>query len=149
MDSLVAKDRPPVDSGGSMKETPKNDGDKNEDEMSPSVSAGSKNLSTTASQAEFAALQKMVTDSEVSDKDKDQNPLPTGGAASAEPVTPDEGDVQQQEDEVMKAFRSSGLSPARFTKLLNEYSNANEEGPFGTPDSKTLKVSQDSAADQV
>ena len=127
-----------------MKETPKNDGDKNEDEMSPSVSAGSKNLSTTASQAEFAALQKMITSSEVSDKDKDQNPLPTGGAASAEPVTPDEGDVQQQEDDVMKAFRSSGLSSARFTELLNEYSNANEEGPFGTPESRTLKVSQDS-----
>jgi hypothetical protein len=127
-----------------MKETPKNDGDKNEDEMSPGVSAGSKNLSMTVSQAEFAALQKMVTSSEVSDKDKDQNPLPTGGAASAEPVTPDEGNVQQQEDYVMKAFRSSGLSPARFTKLLNEYSNANEEGPFGTPASKTLKVSQDS-----
>ena len=126
-----------------MKETPKNDGDKNEDEMSPSVSAGSKNLSTTVSQAEFAALQKMVTSSEISDKDKDQNPLPTGGAASAEPATPDEGDDQQRADDLMQVFRNSRISPARLTELLNEFSTADKEGPFDTPKGKMLRKPRD------
>ena len=139
----MAKDRPPVDSGGPMKETPKNDGDKNEDEMPPSVSAGSKNLSTTVSQAEFAALQKMVTSSEISDKDKDQNPLPTGGAASAEPVTPDEGDDQQRADDLMQVFRSSKISPTQLTELLYEFSIADREGSFNTPNGNPLRKPRD------
>ena len=143
MDSSVAKDRPPVNSGGPMKEKPESPGEKNEDEIPPSASAEDKNLSMTASQDEVAELKRMAASPDISDKDKGETSLPMGGAASAEPVTPDEGDDQQRADDLMQVFRNSRISPARLTELLNEFSTADKEGPFDTPEGKTLKVSQD------
>ena len=139
MDSSVVKDKPSVNSGGPMKEMPENYGNKNEDEMPPSVSAEDKNLSMTASQDEVAELKRLAASPDISDKDKGETSLPMGGAASAEPVTPDEGDDQQRADDLMQVFRNSRISPARLTELLNEFSTADKEGPFDTPKGKTLR----------
>ena len=143
MDSSVAKDRPPVNSGGPMKEKPESSGEKNEDEIPPSASAEDKNLSMTASHDDFAELKRRVASPDISDKDKGKTSLPTGGAASAEPVTPDEGDDQQRADDLMQVFRSSKISPTQLTELLYEFSIADREGSFDTPNGKPLRKPRD------
>ena len=143
MDSSVAKDRPPVNSGGPMKEKPESSGEKNKDEMPPSASAENKNLSMTASQDEVAELKRLAASPENSDKDKGKTPLPMGGTASAEPATPDEGDDQQRADDLMQVFRSSKISPTQLTELSYEFSIADKEGSFDTPNGKLLRKPRD------
>ena len=86
MDSSVANDRPPANSGESPKDKPESSGEKNKDEVPPSASAENKNLSMTASQDDVAELKRLAASPENSDKDKGKTPLPMGGTASAEPA---------------------------------------------------------------